>query len=158
MKNKHYLFSSLLIVGLLLSLSSCTVDIHPDGANSISAILAVIFEYCWVIIVLFASLIFRLLFISGVGLTTWSLFHLIIQDCIINEPMLKIIFFIGVGLCIIGLLLTPKIQLPYVRISKKPLPAQPENKNVFCWKTKLYEGIIGLIFSVIAEIIIRIIL
>lgn len=154
MKKQHYGFIYLMTIGLL-SLSSCAVDIDPNAANSMTAILAILLEYIWVIIVLLVSILFRFAFITGIGLTIWSTLHLFIGSQTFDNSLLGLCLCCGILMCMIGLILTPKIQLPYVRISNKPLPAQPENKNVFCWKTKLYEGIIGLIFAVIAEIIIR---
>ena len=157
MRNKHYYLVCLVTIGLLLSLSSCTVDIDPKAANSIPAILAVLFEYLWVIIVLIASMLFRFIFVTGIGLTTWGGFHILLDSQTFNHCTFAACLSLGILMSIIGLILTPKIQLPYIRISNKPLPTPPEYKNDICWKTKLYEGIIGVIFAVIAEIIIRII-
>ena len=154
MKNKPFIIAILMIIGLLVT--SCTVDLHPNAANSAPAIFAVVFEYIWAIIVLIVSLLFRFIFVTGVGLTFWSLFHLLLEGQTCNNYLLIILLCVGILGCMIGLIITPKINLPYIRISNKPLPAQPQYEYSICWKSKLYEGVVGLIFAIITEVIIRI--
>lgn len=138
----------LFAVIFVLFFTSCTAEIEPSAANSISAVIATLMEYIFAIIVLIFVYISHLIRIAGTAGVTIALYMLVTNmDSTYVNPCLLLA--IGIVLITVSLFIPIKIYQPHVIISKyagkqKNEPA-PNNKLKFL----LIDLCCGLILGII---------
>lgn len=138
----------LTVIISILFLTSCIAEIDPSAANSISAIIAVIGEYVFAILVLIFCLISRLIRIAGSATVTFALYMLWanVNLDIINSNWLLAI---GMVLIIISFFIPEKIYKPHVIISKYAGKQKSDPQTYNRMKGFLCDFFIGLLVGIV---------
>lgn len=151
--------SKLLLVCILpLLLTSCQAEIEPSAANSASAIIAVIGEYLFAIIVLLFCGIVHLMRIGGAFISTMALFLMYNGKNLWNLNSASF-FLIGIALIACSLFIKIRPYTPQVLIAKNISKHKYKSNNgskINNKKSIVREIVIGVITAVLSGIILSI--